>query len=451
MKYPILLCAASAFFLCSSAHAQVESNFAAGGGVRIGWSTSLCDSSIEGAIRYNSGAGGTVDFCNGTVWQNVGATGGGGSIDGLSDAKTDYVTDHNLFMGLAAGNAIQAGGQYNLVIGATAGDEITTGDNNLAIGHNALGRTSTGSNNIAIGRNALRNRTSNSNNTVIGYDAAVNMSGDHSVVIGSLAASGAGGTAGADSVVIGSQAMLYRAGTKNVAIGKLAMGEGGGGSNESVAIGFDALVGCNNCGSVSQNVAVGYSAGRGMNGGSRNVILGHNAGQNITSGSRNIAIGASVTVPSITGNDQLNIGNLIYGDMSANKYVGINNPAPNVALDVIGDIEYTGVTTDVSDRRRKNDITPLSAALPQIMDMKPVSFFMKEDPAQRLEYGFIAQDVQKIYPALVKIAADDDGTLSLNYIGLLAPLVKALQEQQAMIEEQAKRIAALERERSARE
>lgn len=51
---------------------------------------------------------------------------------------------------------------------------------------------------------------------------------------------------------------------------------------------------------------------------------------------------------------------------------------------------------------------------------------MKDDEAARLEYGFSAQDVQKIYPDLV--VTDAKGTLSLNYLGLIAPMSEAIGE-----------------------
>jgi len=47
-------------------------------------------------------------------------------------------------------------------------------------------------------------------------------------------------------------------------------------------------------------------------------------------------------------------------------------------------------------------------------------------------YGFLAQDVQKIFPDLVY--ADDAGMLSIDYIGMIPLLVDGLQEQQQLIE-----------------
>jgi len=48
--------------------------------------------------------------------------------------------------------------------------------------------------------------------------------------------------------------------------------------------------------------------------------------------------------------------------------------------------------------------------------------------------GLSAQDVQKVYPELVSV--DDEGYLSLNYIGLIPVLIEALKEQDAILKEQ---------------
>ncbi len=97
-------------------------------------------------------------------------------------------------------------------------------------------------------------------------------------------------------------------------------------------------------------------------------------------------------------------------------------------LYINGDIQYTGVITDVSDRRRKTDIAPLEPrSLEELMKLNPVSFRMKGEGAA-LELGFIAQEVEKVFPELVRTADDEAGTKSLNYTGFIAPIVKAIQE-----------------------
>ena len=100
------------------------------------------------------------------------------------------------------------------------------------------------------------------------------------------------------------------------------------------------------------------------------------------------------------------------------------NKTTNI-LTVTGDINYTGLLTDTSDRRQKTAIHDFpDDTLERVMKLKPVSFQMKKG-GNGVEYGFIAQDVEPLFPELVR---DREDTLSLNYIGLMAPMVKAIQE-----------------------
>ncbi|MNH26563.1 hypothetical protein D3C76_811250 [compost metagenome] len=63
------------------AHSQMDSDFSIGGAVRVGWSTTTCNAAATGAIRYNSGSGGSINFCNGSTWTNIG---GGGTPAGAT-------------------------------------------------------------------------------------------------------------------------------------------------------------------------------------------------------------------------------------------------------------------------------------------------------------------------------------------------------------------------------
>ena len=79
------------------------------------------------------------------------------------------------------------------------------------------------------------------------------------------------------------------------------------------------------------------------------------------------------------------------------------------------------------------------------MQLKPVSYLKKEALASNVysisENGFIAQEIQKILPTLVKTGEDKDHLLSVNYIGLIPILTQAIQEQQKSIEEQQKKFS----------
>ena len=115
--------------------------------------------------------------------------------------------------------------------------------------------------------------------------------------------------------------------------------------------------------------------------------------------------------------------------------VGIGLTSPSVELDVSGSIQYTGNLLDASDRRLKQNIQPIEdGALERMGQVEAVSFEMKDRPGVT-ELGVIAQDFENIYPELVKTADDEMGTKSVNYIGMIAPMVKAMQELKAEVDE----------------
>lgn len=62
---------------------------------------------------------------------------------------------------------------------------------------------------------------------------------------------------------------------------------------------------------------------------------------------------------------------------------------------------------------------------------------------QSQEFGFMAQDVQRIFPELVKKDENSD-MLSINYIGLIPVIIEALKDQNAIINEQKEQIQKLE-------
>jgi len=65
----------------------------------------------------------------------------------------------NFAAGVNAGNSIESGGNYNVVIGDEAGTALTTGDNNVAVGYAALDANTTGIQNNALGASALTDNT----------------------------------------------------------------------------------------------------------------------------------------------------------------------------------------------------------------------------------------------------------------------------------------------------
>lgn len=141
-------------------------------------------------------------------------------------------------------------------------------------------------------------------------------------------------------------------------------------------------------------------------------------------------------------------GQIYFNPATPRVGIGLNNPA--AALDVDGDIQYTGTITDISDMRLKTDIVPLrdsGVMLDKLVQVQTYSFRMKDDPAGRIEYGVMAQELEEIFPLLVHTAQDANGTKSVNYIGLIAPLVEATRELKAENDNLRAEIAALRYER----
>jgi hypothetical protein len=113
----------------------------------------------------------------------------------------------------------------------------------------------------------------------------------------------------------------------------------------------------------------------------------------------------------------------------------------------------TGAYSATSDARLKTDIQPMSSMLTKISALKPTTYHFKTDgPANAktdvpLEYGFLAQDVEKVFPSLVTHQVDQErglDTYLLNYSGFGAIAIKGIQELQQTIQDQRQEITSLE-------
>lgn len=128
-----------------------------------------------------------------------------------------------------------------------------------------------------------------------------------------------------------------------------------------------------------------------------------------------------------------------------NGNVGIWTMSPGYKLTCNGEPGANGYTawTNYSDIRFKQDITSLNNnILAKILKLNPVTFSYNdknpwnEKPGERLLYGFIAQELQEIFPDMVGEAKGPDGEkyLTTNLSNLTLYLVQAIKEQQTQIE-----------------
>ncbi|MFM1914176.1 MAG: hypothetical protein RIR51_2029 [Bacteroidota bacterium] len=273
---------------------------------------------------------------------------------------------------------------------------------NIAIGLNTL-INNTGYDHLAIGENALINNTTSYSNLAIGHRAQVL------------------NTTGGDNVAYGHNSLFSNNGSFNTAIG---------------------------------NNAFYYKTT-----GSNNIALGFRSGINLTSGSANIAIGYGTIFPSSIGSNQLVIGNILFGqeiysrlngqiaigtfpDNSENRLIVGGNISSSGNISATGTVSASGVVLS-SDRRFKKDIQSINLGLKEVLQLKPSSYYwntknerMTNADPTKLQYGFIAQELEAVIPAIVSGDGSEKDYKSVNYEALIPVLTKAIQEQQALIQTQ---------------
>jgi len=117
---------------------------------------------------------------------------------------------------------------------------------------------------------------------------------------------------------------------------------------------------------------------------------------------------------------------------------------------VNGDICYSGTMAACSDGRYKSNIAQLSNMLTSVLALRGVTYnwkteeFPEKEFTEELQIGFIAQELEKIFPELVY--TDKNGYKAVDYSKLTPILLEATKEQQNLIEElKASNSAALDR------
>ena len=114
----------------------------------------------------------------------------------------------------------------------------------------------------------------------------------------------------------------------------------------------------------------------------------------------------------------------------------------------VGSFNYTsGVYSATSDGRLKENIQLLGEVLPAVMKLQAKTYSYKADDKHTPNIGFIAQDVEGLFPQLVTppmTTAGRTGNYTMNYAGFGVLAIQAIQEQQKIIQNQEERITALE-------
>ena len=325
---------------------------------------------------------------------------------------------YNTFVGLNAGRANNISATQNTFIGSAAGYSNTTGSGNSAIGNRALYSDTSGYLNTATGVNALYYNTTGYSNTAIGANALFsNTTGIYVTACGfeSLKSN----TSGYGNTANGVRALRFNTiGGFNTACGAGALQFHTTGQYNT-ANGYESL---NNDTTGNYNTAIGFNAY-------------YNGNYNNSS-----ALGA---YSSISASDQVRIG-----------------------WSTVTSIGGYANWTNISDGRFKKNVTENISGLEFIKRLRPVSYTLdvrginnylrsgqKENTQdsimekgisekEKIIYsGFIAQEVEQAAKQAgydfsgVDAPKNDKDLYGLRYAEFVVPLVKAVQEQQQLIEE----------------
>lgn len=379
-------------------------------------------------------------------WQNIVASSGwslsgnsgtnGNAFIGTTDATPlVFKTDNNVVakfdiddnVALGSGAMANGGSAGSIAIGTGALQQPS--QNCIALGYIALAGN-TGFDNIGIGQQTL-NFNTGSGNVALGFFSLVsNTTASNNVAVGTSAAEE--NTTGGDMVAIGNLALgANRSGNDNTAIGNSALAFNNTGSGNT-AVGSYALERTTNS---YYNTVVGYNSGEAYDNGYNNVFVGANCDVNGAGYFNVIAIGQATVC---TASDQARFG----------------NPATN-------SIGSYADWTNFSDSRYKRNMRENVKGLDFIMRLRPITYNLdvtgirhhlgqadpKDAPTQQsirnreatVFSGFAAQEVEQAASASgydfsgVDKPKNANDFYGLRYGDFVVPLVKAVQEQQAMI------------------
>ena len=359
----------------------------------IGWGS-------FGANAYNrsSGLGSVAMGFNTIAGPQVGAAGGidGANVGqfsaGYASRAIGNVSTATGFRNTASGGSSVALGNYNY---ATGDATIALGKENWAEGAStvAIGfkNHAAGGGSIALGQENIAWGTTN---FTAGYQ---NVAGDTNSAVGtggSATAIGKYNTASADA------SMALNRGTTATNQAATSMGLGTTADNVGML-----AVGVNNAAGIGDTTSDQYYYADGE------------------------YTGAPPGVAFVVGNGDVNTENGLAGSNPSNAFV----------VNYDGSATLSGDLTINSDMRLKSNIISLSGALSKLLAIDGKTYTMKSNEKDA-KIGLLAQDVQKVLPELVKEADDTEGTLSVNYQGLIPVLINAIKEQQKQIDELKKQI-----------
>ncbi len=384
------------------------------------------------------------------------------------------------FFGQSAGqDATNA--SYSNFLGNSSGYGATNATNSNFFGSQAGATATNATNSNFIGQNAGYQATDAHGSNFFGQEAGFSaLNANNSNFLGN--SSGYGATNAYNSNFLGNSSgygatnaynsnfLGINAGrdATNAALSNFFGSTAGSGATSASHSNFFGNSAGQNATNANQSNFFGQESGRDATSASYSNLFGYRTGYTFSGnniGSNNIIIGTNISLPDATAN-AINLGGVLFGTNTysttsgnpsitavSSGRIGIAKVTPAYTLDV-GNASVSGIvarfqnssgTCDInptsaslscsSDRTLKKNIQPLDTTIQaKVLSLVPVSYNwnIDADTAPK-QTGFIAQDVEALFPDLV--ATDKDtGLKSLNYVGLIPYTIKAVQEMDIQIQ-----------------
>jgi hypothetical protein len=288
------------------------------------------------AVKWPSAQGSASTFlqndgAGNLFWAAVGSAGfvylsSNTSVYGGTYSTLSFSGADNLVVGVSAGGNMTSG-HDNTLLGYNAGNDLTTANYSTLVGSQAGGTGAlTGSDNTCVGYQAGKALTTGADNVLIGYQAGVTQTTAASnVVIGSTSTAGNNGS----NVVIGYSNTASAADTVIVGYSSSCSGSIG------VAIGYQVSV------NASSAIGVGYQA----NAHSANSIAIGAFANTGSSSSTSVAVGYDTQS---TGANSVTVGNAASASASNSMALG-NGASTSTANNIqLGNTAVTSVSTSGS-------------------------------------------------------------------------------------------------------
>lgn len=447
----------------------------------------------EGRIQVSNN--GNSVFMGNQAGTNDDQTGNENIFIGYLTGKSNVTSAAGLAMGRAAmqnhtsGNFNVALGNYstqyhesgsnNVSVGAYTLNESKTGSANSLLGTGALRNDTTGSSNVAVGAYTLYNGQNMDNNVAIGHYAGYNSSGDGNVFIGHDAGRSASGdnelyidnsstntplihgdfsgnaitvngsmTAtgaleGESSLIVADNSTLGNVSTGSQSTDQGTSNQNNKGFSVTPWLYTNAIEAQDERGSSSTLITIGND---GTYGSADQIHMVTNGNSQMTVASDG-KVGFDKTSPDTDlhiRQSQQNItngtGGIKFEESGSTTdwwriyhsgiYFSFNKSGNRVAY-----INGSGTYVTTSDAKYKKNVVEMDPVLDRIKKMRPVSYhYNQQKDSENKVLGFIAQEVQPLFPELV--VESEDGSLGMGYSHLGVVAIQAAKEQQEIIDRQ---------------